>query len=111
MDDWKKFNENLLPEKEYVYSHLNMEDIKYADYPQAKRVCKDFKIRDLGDYHDLYVQGNTLLLADVSEIFQNMYPKIYELDLAYFFSAQGLAGKATLKKIKVKLDLLTDIDM
>ena len=65
MDDWEKFNETSLPEKEDFYSHLNMEDITDADYAHAKRVSKDFEIKHLGEYHDLYVQSDTLLLADV----------------------------------------------
>ena len=71
MDDWEKFSETTLPEKVDFYSHLNMEDITDADYAQAKRVCKDFEIKNLGEYHDLYVQSNTLLLADVFENFKN----------------------------------------
>ena len=59
MDDWEKFNETSLPEKEDFYSHLNMEDITDVDYALAKRVCKDFEIKDLGEYHDLYVQIHT----------------------------------------------------
>ena len=89
MDDWEKFNETLLPEKEDFYSHLNMEDITDADYVHAKRVSKDFEIKDLGEHHDLYVQGLTLLLADVFENFKNMCLKIYELDPARFFSDPG----------------------
>ena len=88
-----------------------MEDITDADYAHAKRVCKDFEIKNLGEYHDLYVQSNTLLLADVFENFRNMCLEIYELDPAKFLSAPGLAWQAALKKTKVKLDLLTDIDM
>ena len=42
MDNWKKFNETSLPEKEDIYSHLNIEDITKADYAHTKRVCKDF---------------------------------------------------------------------
>ena len=72
LDDWEKFNEILLPEKEDSYSHLNMEDITDADYQHAKKVCKDFKIRNLEDYHHLYLQSSTLLLTDVFENFQNM---------------------------------------
>ena len=86
MDDWEKFNETSLPEKEDFYSHLNMEDITDADYVHAKKVSKDFEIKDLGEHHDLYVQGLTLLLADVFENFKNMCLKIYELDPARFFS-------------------------
>ena len=88
-----------------------MEDIIGADYTHAKRVYKDFKIGNVGDYHDLYVQRATLLLTYVFENFWNMYLKIYELDPAYFPSATGLAWQTALKKAKVKLDLLTDIDM
>ena len=64
-DDWGKFSKKSLPEKEDFYSHLNMEDITDADYTHAERVCKDFEIKNLGEYHDLYVQRDTLLLADV----------------------------------------------
>ena len=66
-----------------------MEDITDADYAHAKSVCKDFEIKNVGEYHDLYVQSDTLL----------------------FLSAPRLAWQAALKKTKVKLDLLTDIDM
>ena len=81
MDDWEKFNETLLHEKEDFYSYLNMEKI----------VCKDFKIKKLGEYHDSYVQSNTLLLADVFQNFKNMSLKLYELDPAKFLSVPGLA--------------------
>ena len=47
MDDWEKFNQMLLPKKEFFYSHLNMEDITDADYAHAKRVCKDFETKKL----------------------------------------------------------------
>ena len=110
MDDLEKFNETL-PEKADFYSHLNMEDITDADYVLAKRVSKDFEIKNLGEYHDLYVQSNTLLLADVFENFRNVCLEIYELGPAKKFAAPGLAWQAALKKTKVKLDLLTDIDM
>ena len=65
MDDWEKFNELTLPEKEEFYSNLNMEDIAEAHYIHAKRVCKDFKIKNLDEYHDFYLKSETLLLTDV----------------------------------------------
>ena len=68
MDDWEKFNETMLPEKDDFYSQSNMEDITDADYAQTKTVCKDFEIKNLGQYHDLYIQGNTLLLADLKTL-------------------------------------------
>ena len=62
-----------------------MEDITDADYVHAKRVSKDFQIKDLGEYHDLYVQSNILLLADVFDNFRNMRLEKYELFLQNFF--------------------------
>ena len=76
MDDWEKFNETSLPEKEDFYSHLNMEDITDADYAHAKRICKDFEIKNLGEYLDLYVQNDSLLLADAFANFRKMCMKI-----------------------------------
>ena len=87
--------------KRRFYSHLYMEDITDADYAHAKRVCKDFEMKNLGEYHDLYVQSDTLFLADAFENFRNMCLKIYELYLAKFLSAPGLAWQAPLKKTKV----------
>ena len=58
MVDWEKFNETSLPEKEDSYSNLDMEDITDADYMHVKRVCKDFEIKNLGEYHDLYFQND-----------------------------------------------------
>ena len=89
MDDWEKFNKTL-PEKEDFYSHLNIKDVTDADYVHVKRVCKYFEIKNLGKYHDLHVQRDTLLVVDVFENFQNMCFKIYELDPAYFLTAPVL---------------------
>ena len=91
IDDWEKFNEAILPEKEDFYSRLNMEDITDAEYAHAKRVCEDCEIKNLGEYHDLYVQRGALLLADVFENFRNMCINIYELDPAKFLSYPGIA--------------------
>ena len=86
MDDWETFGETSLHEKEDFYSHLNMEDITEADYAHAKRVCKDFKIKNLREYYDLFVQSDALLLADTFEHFINMFLKIYtNLILRNFF--------------------------
>ena len=65
-----------------------MNDITDADYVNAKKVCKDFEIKNLVEYHDLYVQSLTLLLADAFNNFQNMCLEIYELDPAHFFLHQ-----------------------
>ena len=111
MDELGKFNETSLPEKEDFSIHLNMGDPIDTDYSHAKRVSKDFERKNLVEYHDFYVQINTLLLSDVFENFRKMCLKIYKLDPAKFLSPPGLAWQAALKKTKAKLDLLTYIDM
>ena len=111
MDSWQRFDETSLPEKEAFYSCLNMEDITDIDYRHGKTVFEYLINKNLGYYLDLYVQSDTLLLADVFENFRNMCIKIYELDPAHFLSAPGLAWQACLKKTEVKLELLTDVDM
>ena len=85
MDDWEKLNETTLPEKEDFYSHLNMEDGTVADNAHTKKACKYFEIKHLREYHDLYVQSDTLLLANVFENFKNMCLEIYDLDHKNFF--------------------------
>ena len=109
---WEKPNETL-PEKQDSYNHLNMEDITDADYKHSTRVCENFEIKPLCESYHLYIQGDTLLLANVLNNFWNMYLKMYELDPARFkiFSAPGLAWQAALKNTKIKLGLLTDIDV
>ena len=91
MDDWEKFNETTLPEKEEFYINLNMEDITDADYIHAKRVFKDFEINILGEYHDLYLKSDSLLLAHVFGNFREICLKFYHLDPIKFLSAPGLA--------------------
>ena len=88
-----------------------MAGIRSVDYRHATRVYQEFKINNIGDYHDLYVQNDTLLLADVFKNFKNKCIEIYEFDPAHFLSASRLAWQACLKTAEVKLELLTDIDM
>ena len=71
MDNWERFNEAPLPDKESFYSELNKEGITDDDYIHAQKVWKVFKIKDLGEYYDLYAQTDTLLLADVYEKFRD----------------------------------------
>ena len=111
MVSWERFDETSLPDKEAFYSSLNMEDIIDVDHRHAKRVFKSLSNKNLGDYHDLYVQIDILLIADVFENFRNMCIQVYELDPAHFLSAPGLAWQACLRKIVVELELLTDVDM
>ena len=111
MDKWERFDETSLPDKETFDSSLNMEDITDIDHKHPKRVFKKLNNTNLGDYHDMYVQSRTLLLADVFENFRNKRIEIYELDPAHFLSAPGLAWQVCLKKTGIKLKLLTNADM
>ena len=100
-----------MPDKGAFYSSLNMENIRDMDYRHANKIFKEFKLKNLDDYHDLYVQSNTLLLVDVFENFRNKCIEIYELYPAHFLCAPGLAWQAWLKKKEVRLELLPDVDM
>ena len=111
MDNWERFNQTSLPNEESFSRNLNMENIDDIDYRHGNNVFKRFKLKNLGEYHDLYVQSDTLLLADVFENFRNTCLKVYELDPAHFLSLPGLAWQACLKKTNVKLELLTDYNM
>ena len=88
-----------------------MEDITDVDYRHRKTIFEYLINKILFDYHDLYLQSDTLLLADVFENFRNTCIKVYELDPSHFLSAPGLAWPACLKKTEVKLEFLTDVDM
>ena len=88
-----------------------MENITDIDHRNEKRVFKSINNKNVGDYHDLYVRSDTLLLADVFENFRNVCIKVYELDPAHFSSVPALAWQAFLKKTGVNLELLSDLDM
>ena len=101
---WLGKNEwNIITWKKDFCSHLNMTDITGADYTHTKRVRKYFGIKNLGEYHDLYVQRDTLLLADAFDNFRNICLKICELDPEKFPSAPGLEWQVALKETKVRL--------
>ena len=97
LDSWEKFDETTLPPKEVFHSNLNLEDISNGDYTHAQKVWDVFEIKNLDEYHDLYVKSDMLLLADVFENFRNKCLEICELDPIYFVSAPGLAWQACLE--------------
>ena len=109
MDSWERFSETRLPDKENFYSKLNDEHITDEEYAQA--VWEIFECKTLGDYHDLYVKTDVALLADVFENFRNLCQEQYGLDLAHYLTSPGLSWDALLKKTRLELDFLTDIDM
>ena len=111
MDSWERFDETLLPDKKYFYSELYLEDITDKDYTHAQEVFREFKLKNLGDYHDLYVQSDKLLLADIFENFKSKCIEIYELAPAHFLSAPVLTWQACFKNTGVRLGLLNNIYM
>ncbi|KAL9987185.1 hypothetical protein ACROYT_G001444 [Oculina patagonica] len=111
MGSWERFRETSLPEKEKFYSKLNDEHITDEEYEHAQKVWKTFGCKTLGDYHDLYVQTDVTLLADVFENFRKICLEKYELDPANYYTSPGLSWDALLKKTGVELELLTDYEM
>ena len=119
MSSWDKFNETSLPSKGHFYSNLYMSGVGDKEYEHARNVWREFKIRNMGEYHDLYLKTDTMLLANVFESFRSVCMKNYGLDPvknygldpAHFYTAPGLAWRACLKKTGVKLELLLDQDM
>ena len=91
MNSQEKFNETELPDKESFYSELNKEGITDEDYVHAQKVWDVFEIKNLGEYHDLYVQSDAILLAEVYENFRDKCIEIYQLDPVHSLSAPGLA--------------------
>ena len=108
MDNCERFDETSLPDKETFDSNLNEKSITDVHYRHAKRIFKIFDKKNLGDYHDLYVQNDILLIADVFENLRNKCIEIYELDPANFLSGPALVWQGALKKADVQSELLTD---
>ena len=90
MDSWERFNETSLPTKEDFYSELILEDLSDRDYSYAQKVFNEY-CTYIGDYHDLYVQTDTFLLADVIEKFRDKCIETFEFGTSYFYSSPGLA--------------------
>ncbi|XP_077985917.1 uncharacterized protein LOC144440419 [Glandiceps talaboti] len=107
MDSIEKFNDVNLPQKE----NLNEAGITDEDYEHSQNIWKHFDMQTMGDYHDLYLKTDVLLLTDVFENFRKTCNVYYNLDPCHYFSAPGLSWDACLKMSKINLELLTDIDM
>ena len=111
IDCWEKFNEDRLPSREEFYSRLNLREISEKDYEHALAVWNHFKMKNLGEYHDRYLQTDVILLSDIFETFRETCLKNYGLDPAQFYTSPGLAWQGCLKKTGVELELLSDPDM
>jgi hypothetical protein len=111
MDSFKKFERKKLPTRKQFYSKLSESEVLEADYERAMEVWKHFDLKSMGDYHDLYLLTDVLLLADVFENFRSMSMSYYELDPAHYYTSPALSFDAMLKNTGVELELLHDIDM
>ena len=111
VNSWERFNETQLPPIDVFYSNLNMSSISEEDYQHAQRVWKEFGIHNLGNYHDLYLRTDVVLLANVYEAFRDTCLKHYKLDPAHFCTSPGLAWRSCLKHTGIRQELLTDPDM
>ena len=111
MDSFEKFDEAQIPRKGDFYSILNDQHISDEDYNHAKTVWETFNIKMMGQYHDLYLKSDVLLLADVFENFRKTCLEYYKLDPCHYFTSPGLSWDAMLKMTNIKLELITDINM
>ena len=111
MNSFKKFNETELPSKNKFFSSLKNDAISEKDYEKAKNIWNSFKIKTLGEYHDLYLKTDVLLLADVFEKFINTYLNYYGLDPCHYFSSPGLPWDAILKMTTIEIGLTNDINI
>jgi len=110
-DGPEKAHENQLPPREAFYSRLTEEGIGEDDYEHSQKVWRAFNMSTLGEYHDLYLKTDVLILADVFEAFRKTCLRDYKLDPAHYYSAPGLAWDAMLKMTKVELELMQDREM
>ena len=111
MNSFKRFNEDVLPNKSKCFNSLKDSGVNEKEYEKAANVWKVFKIKNLGQYHNLYLKTDALLLVDVFEKFVEICVNYYRLDLCHYFSSPGLSWDAMSKMTGVKLELISDIDM
>lgn len=111
VDSFERLSETSLPAREAFYNKLNDEEISCEEYEFACSIWNKFKLKTLGEYSELYMKTDILLLADVFENFRNTCHAIYKLDPAHYFTSPGLSFDAMLKYTNVKIELLTDIEM
>ena len=110
VDNISKFEESHLPPKEQFFSSLKKESISNSDYDYACHVFDVTKCKNMGDYHDLYLKTDCILLCDIFQQFRSLCLKQYGLDPAHYYTSPGLSWSAMLKKTKVCLELMTDIN-
>ena len=111
MDSFSKFNDTELPDIEEFYDLLKDTNISENDYKHANNVWNTFNLQNMGEYHDLYLKADILLLVDAFENFRKTCLTYYKLDPLHYITSPGLAWDAMLKMTGINLELITDIDM
>lgn len=110
MNSFDRFKETKLPNKKHFYNDFTEEHISDGDYTHAKNVWNTFNIKNMGEYHDLYMKSDVYLLTDIFENFRNISMQSYNLDPVHYLSLPGYSWDCMMYKTKVELSLLTDID-
>ena len=111
MDTFDKFEETRLPPRAAFFDDLAKKGISDNDYSFVQKLWTRFQLKNLGELHDLYVETDTLLLADVFENYRKVIHHNYGLDPVHFYTAPSLSWSAGLKFTKVKLEIPLDVDM
>ena len=111
MNSFKGFSEDELLNKSKFLSSLKDSGVNEKEYEQAVNVWKVFKIKNFGEYQDLYLKTDVLLLVDMFEKFVESCLNYYRLDPCHYFSSLGLSWDAMLKMTGIKLELINDINV
>lgn len=111
VDSYERLKDTSLPSIDHFYNELNEANISRKEYKFACQIWEQFQLKTLGEYSDLYLKTDVLLLADVFENFRDTCHTIYKLDPAHYYTSPGLSFDAMLKYTSVQIELLTDVEM
>ena len=111
MNSFKRFSEDELPDQSKCFSSLKDSGVNEKEYEKACNIWKVFKIKNFGEYHNLYLKTDLLLLVDVFEKFVETSLDYYRLDPCHYFSSPGFSRDAMLKMTGIKLELISDVSM
>ena len=111
MDCFEKLNLTELPTKDEFFSVLDDQHITNREYHHARQVWETFNLKNMGEYHDLYLKCDVLLLADVFESFRKTCLQYYKLDPCHYFTSPGLSWSAMLKMTNIELEFMTNVDI
>lgn len=111
LDSKEKFSQCELPLKNAFYNDLTGDHITDLEYEHAQNVFRAFNCRNMGDYSDIYLKTDVLLLCDIFERFRELSLKMFKLDPNHYFTAAGFSWNSMLKFTGIELELITDIEV